>query len=179
VLLPESLAALFCEATPLSRRALEVFADNWRAFCAGKQPARAAIASWPRSKVWMLRKPDDFDAQFVRDRRHQVLPSKLDVELLRPFTKWKTPLAVVNDSDRADFCFRLLGADKALLGRLRAWSAFAAGRYLEERATSEAGPFKRFEYKLTKAGRALLSKGVPSARQLPSFPWGGFGTPPR
>jgi hypothetical protein len=81
---------------------------------------------------------------------------------------------VVRDAERADFCFRLLGADQALLGRLRTWAAFEAGRYLAERATTEAVAFKRFEYRLTEAGRTLLSTGVRSVSEIPSFPWGGF-----
>jgi|GEM_PF-3831522 hypothetical protein len=176
----ERIAGFLGEATPLSARAIDHFASRWDSFCRGRRPVDAQVAGWPRSRGWALELPEIFDAPFPRRRRQTLRLSRLDEELLTPFgTDWSTPLALLGaDSDRWPLAMTFLG--DSLPSRLRAWAEIEAGRFLSSRAASRPRPneWTRMEYRLTDEGRALLTRGVSSAEQVPEFALGGFPLAP-
>lgn len=179
VALDEALASMLGDAHPLSRRDIDLFASKWRAFCRGRVASNTPVVGWPTSKNWALELPRAFHVPFPRQRRGLVRPSALDEALLTPFARkaWATPLDVVcRGTDGWPLALSFLG-DASLLKRLRDWAETENGRYLTSRPASGPGPklpWSETEYRLTKDGRAILTKGLPNAAVIPAFPFGGF-----
>lgn len=179
VVLDEHLADMLGEAHRLTARDIQFFASKWSAFCRGRVPSSDGVADWPASKNWALKLPRAFREPFPKVRRGVVRLSALDEGLLAPFARptWATPLDVVRRGNNPwNHALSYLG-DAALLDRLRDWARHESGRYLASRSASGAGAQRSWngtEYRLTKDGRAALARGVPTAKMIPAFPFGGF-----
>lgn len=171
VLPPDQLAHLHEQAHPLSPKAIRFFASQWRSVVRGHRPKTGTIDGWPSSHDWALGVPADFDAAFPRRAGRVTFLSRLDTELLAPFkSAWSSPVDVLRrDYNRWRTVMALLPADGPP-ERLAEWAKVEGGRYLESRAGPKAErEWLRFEYRLTRAGRALLRDGTERGDLLPKF----------
>ncbi|MBM4783415.1 MAG: hypothetical protein GQE15_37535 [Archangiaceae bacterium] len=163
------------ELPQAQRKAL---ARNWSRWWTGQVPRPVRFPTWPARDGWLGALPTGLTDFWPRERRGRFMPSTFDRRILEALptrssaTTHDVLLTALGHHEHA-----MLWGDWLFDERLQTWARWAGIRAVEQQNVTEhdGHPYRRYMYRLTNEGRALLRRGSESLEQLPPLEVGGFG----